>query len=195
MKKFFTSKGFIVTSLSVLCVAILGICWYVGLDKSDPFLPDESPPASSAGNPWSEDTALEEDKKNGSSTAYSPATQQQPTQPAEEYPKIAEESDDEVVIDFTDTKKKKTEATPPPAPKGKTVIADSGPEHEVNPDSEVTAPATETAPADPGPAPGSTNEDGAVYDPVFGWVVPGKVEQTTMDSDGDINKMVGNMGE
>lgn len=194
MKKFFTSKGFIVTSLSILCIAVLGICWYVGLDKSDPFLPDESPPASSSESPWSEDTALEDDKKGKISTAYSP-TMQPPTQPAEDYPKVAEESAHEVIIDFTDTEKKEAEISPPPAPEGKKILEDPGPEHEVIPDPEVTAPATETSPADPGPAPGSTNEDGAVYDPVFGWVVPGKVEQTTMDSDGDINKMVGNMGE
>ena len=34
----------------------------------------------------------------------------------------------------------------------------------------------------------------AVYDPVFGWVVPGQVNQATVDSSGDPNKMVGNMG-
>ena len=34
----------------------------------------------------------------------------------------------------------------------------------------------------------------AVYDPVFGWVVPGDVQQSVGDSDGDINKQVGNMG-
>ena len=45
MKNFFKSKGFIVTSLAVLCITILGVCWYAGQDKSDPFLPDESPPA------------------------------------------------------------------------------------------------------------------------------------------------------
>ena len=44
------------------------------------------------------------------------------------------------------------------------------------------------------PPAGTTNENGAVYDPVFGWVVPGQVNQTTVDSSGDPNKMVGNMG-
>lgn len=39
-----------------------------------------------------------------------------------------------------------------------------------------------------------STEDGAVYDPVFGWVVPGNVQQSTGDSDGDLNKQVGNMG-
>ena len=44
------------------------------------------------------------------------------------------------------------------------------------------------------PVPGSSNGNGAVYDPVFGWVVPGNVQQSTGDSDGDLNKQVGNMG-
>ena len=36
-------------------------------------------------------------------------------------------------------------------------------------------------------------EDGAVYDPVFGWVVPSPIIQMEGDSDGDPNKMVGHM--
>ena len=32
MKKFFQSKGFIVSILAVLCVAILGVCWFVSRD-------------------------------------------------------------------------------------------------------------------------------------------------------------------
>jgi hypothetical protein len=57
-EKFFKSKGFIVTSLAVLCITILGVCWYAGQDKSDPFLPDESPPASTEST-WSENNILE----------------------------------------------------------------------------------------------------------------------------------------
>ena len=59
---------------------------------------------------------------------------------------------------------------------------------------EETEPEPTAPPAqDNTPAPGSTNENGAVYDPVFGWVVPGQVEQTTSGSSGDPNKMVGDM--
>ena len=36
MKKFFQSKGFIVTSLAVLCVAILGVCWFASRDRKNP---------------------------------------------------------------------------------------------------------------------------------------------------------------
>lgn len=188
MKNFFKSKGFIVTSLAVLCITILGVCWYAGQNKSDPFLPDESPPASTEST-WSENNS-QTDGSNGADAYVSP----QPTAPVEEYPKVVEESENEVVIDFTNTEPSAAEATPPPAPEGKTIMEDPGPAHEVNRNPEVTAPSTE-APADTEPAPGSGNGNGAVYDPVFGWVVPGEVSQSTIDSDGDPNKMVGNMGD
>ena len=45
MKKFFQSKGFIVSSLALLCVTILGVCWFVSRDRTGDFRPDESPPA------------------------------------------------------------------------------------------------------------------------------------------------------
>ena len=99
------------------------------------------------------------------------------------------------MIDFTDTEK--FEETPPPVPEGKTEIKDPGQEHTVNPDPsvpEVTAPPAEQTPPSNDPVPGSSNGNGAVYDPVFGWVVPGNVQQSTGDSDGDLNKQVGNMG-
>lgn len=69
MKNFFKSKGFIVTSLAVLCITILGVCWYAGQDKSDPFLPDESPPASTEST-WSENNS-QTDGSNGAD-AYIP---------------------------------------------------------------------------------------------------------------------------
>ena len=45
MKKFFQSKGFIVSSLALLCVTILGVCWFVSRDRTGDFRPDESPPS------------------------------------------------------------------------------------------------------------------------------------------------------
>ena len=166
MKKFFQSKGFIVSSLALLCVTILGVCWFVSRDRTGDFRPDESP--------------------------YAPG---QSTDAEEEYPKVTSQTEDEVVIDFTDTEK--LEETPPPVPEGKTEIKDPGQEHTVNPDPsvpEVTAPPAEQVPPSNEPVPGSSNGNGAVYDPVFGWVVPGDVQQSNGDSDGDLNKQVGNMG-
>ena len=108
---------------------------------------------------------------------------------------MTSETEDEVVIDFTDTEKPET--TPPPAPEGKTEREDPGEDHPVNSDPEVpkvTTPPAEKEPANNEPAPGASNGSGAVYDPVFGWIVPGNGQETIGDSDGDINKQVGNMG-
>ena len=188
MKKFFQSKGFIVSSLALLCVTILGVCWFVSRDRTRDFRPDESPPSSVTGD-WS-DGGTQTDGDNGAD-AYAPG---QSTDAEEEYPKVTSQTEDEVVIDFTDTEK--PEESPPPVPEGKTEIKDPGQEHTVNPDPsvpEVTAPPAEQAPPSNEPVPGSSNGNGAVYDPVFGWVVPGDVQQSNGDSDGDLNKQVGNM--
>lgn len=190
MKKFFQSKGFIVSALAVLCVAILGVCWFVSRDRSEEFRPDESPPSSTSSD-WS-DGGVQSGDGSGVADAYAPG---QSSGSEEEYPKVTSETDDEVVIDFTDTQK--PEDTPPAVPEGKTELEDPGEDHPVNPDPavpEVTAPPAEESPSSSEPAPGSSNGSGAVYDPVFGWVVPGNVQQSTGDSDGDLNKQVGNMG-
>lgn len=190
MKKFFQSKGFIVSALAVLCVAILGVCWFVSRDRSEEFRPDESPPSSTSSD-WS-DGGVQSGDGSGGADAYAPG---QSSGSEEEYPKVTSETDDEIVIDFTDTQK--PEDTSPAVPEGKTELEDPGEDHPVNPDPavpEVTAPPAEESPSSSEPAPGSSNGSGAVYDPVFGWVVPGNVQQSTGDSDGDLNKQVGNMG-
>ena len=152
MKKFFQSKGFIVSSLALLCVTILGVCWFVSRDRTGDFRPDESPPSSVTGD-WS-DGGTQTDGDNGAD-AYAPG---QSTDAEEEYPKVTSQTEDEVVIDFTDTEK--PEETPPPVPEGKTEIKDPGQEHTVNPDPsvpEVTAPPAEQAPPSNEPVPGSSN--------------------------------------
>lgn len=109
MKKFFQSKGFIVSSLALLCVTILGVCWFVSRDRTRDFRPDESPPSSVTGD-WS-DGGTQTDGDNGAD-AYAPG---QSTDAKEEYPKVTSQTEDEVVIDFTDTEK--PEESPPPVPK------------------------------------------------------------------------------
>ena len=111
MKKFFQSKGFIVSSLALLCVTILGVCWFVSRDRTGDFRPDESPPSSVTGA-WS-DGGTQTDGDNGAD-AYAPG---QSTDAEEEYPKVTSQTEDEVVIDFTDTEK--FEETPPPVPPSK----------------------------------------------------------------------------
>ena len=79
MKKFFQSKGFIVSSLALLCVTILGVCWFVSRDRTRDFRPDESPPSSVTGD-WS-DGGTQTDGDNGAD-AYAPG---QSTDAKEEY--------------------------------------------------------------------------------------------------------------
>ena len=114
MKTFFQSKGFIVSSLALLCVTILGVCWFVSRDRTGDFRPDESPPSNVTGD-WS-DGGTQTDGDNGAD-AYAPG---QSTDAEEEYPKVTSQTEEEVVIDFTDTEK--PEETPPPLPEGKTEI-------------------------------------------------------------------------
>lgn len=191
MKKIFKSRGFIITTLSLLCAVILGVCWYVNRDKDSGFSPAESPPAT-VSQGWTE-SASETEKVTTKAETSALQTSPEPETRTEEYPKVAEtESDKEVVVEFTPTKK--SVETQPPAPEGKTIMEDPGPEHPVNPAPETTAPPTQ-AEVPTTPAPGSSNGQGAFYDPVFGWVEPGEVHQSTVDSDGDPNKMVGNMGD
>lgn len=193
MKKFITSKRFVVSSLCVACLGILAACWFVNRPPGNEFQPEET---SAIAQEWEETVPTTSVSVEKPSSAYIPKE----TESAEEYPKVAEvietessgETTKEVVVDFTPAEK--PQEPPPPAPEGKTIIEDPGPEHPVNLAPEVTEPPAET-PTNTEPVPGSNNNNGAVYDPAFGWVVPGEVQQSTIDSDGDPNKMVGNMGD
>lgn len=192
MKNFLKSRGFLVAVLTIACIGIIAACWYVSRDQTPDFQPEETE-ATADSQEWqeSENTVSGKETEENGASAYAPPAGFGAAETLEEYPKVESESEDEVVIDFTPAEK--PEETPPEPPEGKTVMEDPGPEHPVNTVPEETVPEPETE-TDKGPAAGSTNENGAIYDPVFGWVVPGQVSQSTMDSDGDPNKMVGNMG-
>ncbi len=195
MKNFFKSRGFIISTLAVLCIVVLGICWYANQERTEAFVPDESPPSTQFSQ-WTESSTEQEseteDITKSESMQANPLSPSTTAAKTEEYPKVEEKTPEETVISFIPAKK--TEETAPPAPEGKTVLEDPGPEHPINPAPETTAPAeTPAATEPPATQPESTQPAGAVYDPVFGWVVPSEVIQSTISSDGDPNKMVGNM--
>lgn len=182
MKKIFKSKKFLFSVLAAACIGILAVCFVVNRDRDNNFQPEDV--AANNGAP-----ELQESPAPAANTA-TPVPTHTPApaatkEPMEEYPKVVDESESEVVIDFTpEGEDLKTESPEPPA-------AEGDPE---DPSAPPTYAPEETKPAqDNTPAPGSTNENGAVYDPVFGWVIPSQVEQTTSDSTGDPNKMVGDM--
>jgi len=196
MKKMFQSKGFTAIILAILCVIIIILCLMIRQNKSSEFVAEESTPTSNIADittaASSENTtAATTVAESSGADAYQPAPTSE-SKRNEDYPKIISETDKEVSINFTSTTKA-TETTPP-APEGKTIIEDPAPDHPVNPTPEETVSPTEV-PASAAPEAGSTNENGAIYDPVFGWVKPVAVEQSLVDSEGDPNKMVGNMGE
>ncbi len=179
MKKLFKSNGFLAAALSTACLGILGLCLYVSLDRKNSFEPEAAAPAAST-QEWVE---------SASKAAPYEEKQEVPVQKTEkenvakeDYPKVVEESAKETVVEFTSSEK--AESAPPPAPEGKTVSEDTGEDHPVNPAPEAEKEATG----------GTRNESGAVYDPVFGWIVPGSATQSAMDSTGSPDKMVGNMG-
>lgn len=207
LKKTFTSKPFLAGSLAVLCVGILAGCLFWQNSRKPEFTPApvaaETPAKSWAERPTAE-AAAESRTEPASAEALAESPSAHETA-AEEYPKEVESNEEQTVIHFTEPEPAKP--TAPPAPEGKEVREDPGPEHPVTPAPETAAaesPDSQTPDSNPvpgsnpvpdgEPVPGSTNEKGEVYDPLFGWVMPGKATQIPITSDGDPNKMVGNMG-
>lgn len=188
MKNFIKSKEFLLSVLAVACIGILTVCFVVNRDTDNNFQPEEV-----ASN--TEAQKSQEAPAPAASTEH-PAPVNTPApaatkDPMEEYPKVVEESESEVVIDFTPESEELQPETPePPTAEGNVADPSAPPTYAP----EETEPEPTAPPAQNNtPAPGSTNENGAVYDPVFGWVEPGQVEQTPADSSGDPDKMVGDM--
>ncbi len=183
LKNLLKSKGFLVSVLIVVIVAILLICWFVSRKPADSFQPDE-PTTGSATTEWQDTPSLTAAPGNTGQPSGAAAT-------PETYPKVTAENDTDVVIDFTpDAEKLQPELPAPPVSQEDNTNPSEPPSYEP----EQTTPEP-SAPVPQTPEAGSSNGNGAVYDPVFGWVVPGDAQQSVGDSDGDIDKMVGNMGE
>lgn len=185
MKNFIRSKEFLLSVLIIACIGILIICFVVNRDTDNNFQPEEI-----ASNTETQETPAPATNTESPAPSHTPAPATT-KDPMEEYPKVVDESEDKVVIDFTPESEELQPETPePPTAEGDTADPSAPPTYtpaETEP--EPTAPPAQNNT----PAPGSTNENGAVYDPVFGWVVPGQVEQTPADSSGDPDKMVGDM--
>lgn len=199
-KNIFKTKAFPAAALAAACIGILAACFLFGREEKHDFQPEEPAPGPIA-QEWQETpsptTPVETrttpgSNGNGTSPASSPAAREQAQDDTlEAYPKVTEETDQLVAIDFTP----ETETLQPEPPEAPTAEADAtDPEQPPSYTPKELEPEPTAPPAQPDtPAAGSTNKNGAVYDPVFGWVVPSTVEQSTMDSAGDPDKMVGNM--
>ena len=188
MKKLLKSKRFLFSALIAACVGILAVCFLVSREQKNDFQPEEaSISASPQTSPVPSPAAAKTEDKTSAHTPVPSAA----AEPMEEYPKVVDESEDQVVIDFTPEGEELQPESPEPP------VADGDPSDPSAPPS-YTPKGTEPEQAAPPvqdtrPSPGTVREDGAIYDPVFGWVVPGQVEQSPADSNGDPNKMVGDM--
>ena len=199
-KNIFKTKAFPAAALATACIGILAACFLFGREEKPDFQPEEPVPGPTA-QEWQETpspTAPVETRATPAATGNSTspagstaAREQKPDDILEAYPMVTGETDQLVTIDFTP----ETEALQPDPPEPPTAEADAtDPEQPPSYTPEELEPEPTAPPAQPDtPAAGATGENGAVYDPVFGWVVPSTVEQSTMDSAGDPDKMVGNM--
>jgi hypothetical protein len=188
MKRLIRSKIFVPGALALLCIGILTVCLLWGSGEGAKFVPDPAPPVETISE-WVEPIPP------------APSDQSAPAVPDSAEPSAAvpepqvqnvQEVGDNVIINFTDPVQPK--GTPPPPPEVTVVQGD--PSHPPEPSPAPTPDSTEDSPETPKsdtPAPGSRNDKGEVYDPVFGWFVPGEVISEPIDNDGDPNKMVGHM--
>lgn len=188
MKKIFRSKKFLFSVLTAACIGILAVCLVVNRDRDNHFQPEDVT-ANTGTQEWKESPV-----PAANASTPTPARTPAPAatkEPLVGYPKVVEKSKSEVVIHFTPEEKELQTTLPePPVAEGDSTDPSAPPTYAP----EETSPEPTAPPAQNNtPAPGSTNENGAVYDPVFGWVVPSQVEQTTSGSTGDPEKMVGDM--
>lgn len=202
MKKILKSKALAPALLSIACVGILAASLFIGKEEKTEFQPEtpapsavaqewQEPPAATAAPTAQPGLAASSQDKAPTTSTYANAQPKTTGSPVETYPKVAEETDTLVTIEFT-PEAQELHPEPPEAPIAEGDV--TNPEEPPVYAPEAVKPEPTAAPAQPDtPAAGSSNGNGAVYDPVFGWVVPGEIIQTPMDSAGDPNKMVGNM--
>lgn len=200
-KNIFKSKAFPIAALTAASIGILAACFLFGREERPDFQPEELVPSPIA-QEWQETPspatpaqpqATPVPTGNSGTTTGSPAAAREHAQAdaIKSYPQVTSESDQLVTIDFT-PETEKLQPEPPEAPKAEADATD--PEQPPAYAPEELEPEPTAPPSQPDtPAAGASDGNGAVYDPVFGWVTPSTVEQTTMDSAGDPDKMVGNM--
>lgn len=200
-KNIFKSKAFPAAALSAACIGILAATFFIGREDKADFQPEDPTPGpitqewQETPSPTVPDSSQTTSVPTGNSVspANTPSAIQEQHQHdiLESYPKVTGETEQLVTIDFTP----ETEKLQPEPPEIPTSEADAtNPEQPPAYTPEELEPASTAPPTQPNtPAAGASNGNGAVYDPVFGWVVPSTADQNTMDSSGDPDKMVGNM--
>ncbi len=196
-KTIFKSRAFPAAALSAACIGILTACFLFGREEKTDFQPEETIPGPIV-QEWQEPSFPITPAQphaapvpTGNTGSPAAAQEQTPEDITEAYPKMIDESDQLVTIDFT-PEPEKLQPEPPKSPVAEADATDPDQPPAYTPEELEPEPSASPAQRDT-PAAGASNGNGAVYDPVFGWVVPGEANQIPMDSAGDPDKMVGNM--
>jgi len=189
LKKILTGRPFIISALSVLCVVSFAVSLYLSNDKGMDFVPDPAPTGQLADNEqpissWEENKSDVPSVDPGNPIAS--GGEASPRADEGQYPKEVKNEDDNVVVDFTDPEPEKPKPPEKPVTNADSKNPDKPPEYKP----EEIKPQASTS---PGPAPGSKNEKGEIYDQAFGWIKPGKAVAEPIHNDGDPNKQIGSM--
>lgn len=141
---------------------------FFGRDRDEEFTPDTQVPESTVSE-WEEPVG---EAKTPEADAGAYNRTKEPAV-AETYPKVVEESEEEIVVNFTPS----SEESKPKAPEKPKVQGDvSNPEGPSSYEPEETKPSASEKEENGGnadtPKPGSKNEKGEVYVPGFGWSAP-----------------------
>jgi len=182
LKKILTGKPFTIGTLIVFCVGTLAVSLYLRNETNPDFVPNPTTVVNLTDS-WEENKSVVP-----SGTSISPAAsggEAAPKANEDQYPKEVQNENNNVVVDFTDPEQEKPKAPEKPATSGDAKNPKKPPEYKAE---EIKPPASASI-----PAPGSKNEKGEIYDPVFGWIKPGKAVAEPIHNDKDPNEQVGSM--
>lgn len=186
-----------ICALSVLCIGVLTTAYFLTRKPDNEFVPAAVETSTQTGS-WEEKTVPEAESATESS---SPSNKKEGTE-SDTTQRIISEDETTTTSSLSDTKTKDESVKEMPSEKP-TVTEDvtnpeKQPEYDPNIPQQTQAPTvTPENNADNSTPPVPENDAthaGQVYDPVFGWVTTGDTQQDSIDSEGDINKQVGNMG-
>lgn len=171
--------------LSVLCLGLLFGAWYLSHEPEESFTP-AAQEVETLAETWDDklDSGIPEASIKEESLYTGEVSDNTQTVISED------ENGSNVDLSGSVTKEEaqETKPTDKPVPIGDTTNKDEVPSYPE--EVPVTAPEVQT-PADNS----ESSHPGQVYDPVFGWIDTGNTTYDVVDSDGDINKQIGTMGE
>ncbi len=191
-------KIFTICGLSVLCIAVLAGAYFLTREPEREFIP-ASAELADATDTWEEnsgtDASLPDAASKESSQLQGTASDNTQT--------VVSEDETGTTTSLSDSSTKEDalqeKPTEPPVTTDDITDPDKQPEYDP-PVQQTPAPSQDNPTGGSGtgtPSGGTGSDDshpGQVYDPVFGWIDVGNTQQDNIDSDGDINKQIGTMG-